>query len=67
MPFKLIFAINLGNLDKFYQVKRTKVFMLQFHKTEVKLSRKYPYCTDNDLQEHNAQHCLPNLLRHHQK
>lgn len=32
MSFKFLFEIILGNLDKFYQVKRAKVFMLQLHK-----------------------------------
>lgn len=68
MSFKSLFEINLGNLDKFYQVKRAKVSMLQIHNwTEVKLSRKYPYDTDSNLKEHKAQHCLPNLLQNHKK
>lgn len=31
MSFKFFFAIDLGNLDAFYQVKRAKAFMLQLH------------------------------------
>lgn len=31
MSSKFLFEINLGNLDKFYQVKRAKALMLQFH------------------------------------